>query len=687
MVLNSKLHHIPAALALILSVCATAVSCEKEKEEPKEEPKVQLQTPSPSLSEVSSSWAELKWQDIPGALYYSIYLGEDEHPVMSIEPGVTLRGLSPLTDYNVTVTADPASRSKYLKSEKSTVVSFTTTGRPCTAEPEITVSDLTTTSFMLSWNEVEKSSGFIYTFGLKGESVEETATTETEMSFSGLTPGATYVFRLRSVPSEEYEAEYDPSSWAEENITLPLPQPLAAPTVKVERASSIHTEISWQAVPDAAQYEYMLDPKTPVGEGWEPAEDEKTSLTTDLKAVFEGLEKESVHTFIVRACSDDLLVRLNSPWTSVDFTAAYDFVPTLRIDSATPAATKISLKASVDQVETYLAGILPKAAYLTEEGEIDVEALTGKIMEGFSADNLRRESISEDFDACYGTTYICYVYGVGIDGIATSGLKYVEAKTADFASAIPEGPNFALSLSDGSWTDISASSPIDFNSYWTYSTSATGSVTYRVQRTDESKTFTKIKYSLLKYDAFVSNYGTSADAAAAKLNTYFETSGTTMSDSNKTKVNSGTAASGSYTPTDGARYVMAMRAEDADGGVYLYAVSVQAHLSTAEWIHASGISESAKAGKFTVTSDLPVTEGKASAYTLSTSNYRPELLPAYMESRGTALTAARITSLNAGSSYSASYNTLTSGSTYIYILRIVNAAGDVAFGCGVAKIQ
>lgn len=681
--ISSQTHlRIPAALLVLIAFCTAPLSCAKEEEKPEEEKKTQLPPPSPVLSEVSSSWAELEWQEIEGALFYSVYFDDDPHPVLAIDSRVTLKGLSPLTSYTVTVTADPASRSAYLKSAPSEALSFTTGARPCVDEPVITVSDITTTGFRLSWNEVGKSDGFIYTFGIKGESAEETSITETEMTFTGLTPGATYVFRLRSIPSEEFSAEYDPSSWATEEITLPLPQPLGTPEIKVERASSIHTEISWNAVTDAVQYEYLLDPKTPVGEGWEPAEDEKTTVTTELKAVFEGLERESSHIFIVRACSDDQLVRLNSPWAAVEFVATYDFVPTLRIESVTTGATKITLKAAVDQVETYLAGILPKAAYLDADGGIDEEAVISAITAGFSTDKLQSESVSADFDACYGTSYICYVYGIDTDGTVTGGLKYVEAKTADFASAIPEGPNFALSLSDGSWTDISAGSPVDFNSYWAYSTSANGSVTYRIQRNDGGKNFTRIKYSLLKYDSFVSSYGTSADAAAAKLNAYFENSGSVMTDTNLGKVNSGTAVSGSYSSTGGARYVMAMRAESEDGGTYLYAISVQARDSSAEWLHVSGTSD----GKFTVTSDLPVTEGKASAYTLSTSNNRPELLPAYMESRGTALTAARISAINEGSGYTASF-TLTSGSTYNYIVRMVNAAGDVAYGCGVVKIN
>lgn len=668
--------------ALIISICAFSVSCQKEKDGPAEEPQVQLATPEPSVTAVSSSWAEISWKAVEGAMYYSVYFENDGHPVMAIEPTVTLKGLESLTTYKVTVTADPASRSRYTKSKHSDAVSFTTSATPCVNEPVLTLSDITTTSFNVSWDPVDKAGSYVYMFALKGENAEEVTTTETALSFIDLTPGATYTLKVRSIPAEELEGSYDPSSWAGEDITLPLPQPLDAPVVTVDRASSIHTEISWKAVPGAAQYEYLLDPKNLDGNNWEPGEDEKTTLTTDLKAVFEGLEKESGHTFVVRACTDKPLVRANSPWASVSFTAAYDFVPSLEFVSATAACTKVTLTTSADSGETYMAGILPKASCLTGEGEVDSEAVLAKITEGFSADKLIRQAGSMDFDACYGTSYICYVYGVGVDGVATSGLKLKEVKAKDFESAIPEGPNFAVRLTDGAWTDISSSSPIEFGAYWTYSTSATGSITYRVLRKDDTRTFTQVKYSLMKYDTFVTNYGTAADAVAPKLQTYFESSGSVMSDANLTKVNSGTAASGSYTATDGARYVMVMRAQTGDGETYLYAMSAQARVSTAEWIHISA----AATGKFTVTSDLPVTEGKAAAYTLSTSNNRPELLPAYMETRGAALTDARITALNEGTGYTASYS-LTSGSTYNYILRIVNAAGDVAIGCGVAKIN
>ena len=75
--------------------------------------------------------------------------------------------------------------------------------------PELVVSDVTDSSFKVSWKAIEGAEAYQYEFDGKTDVV-----TETELAFSGLEAGATYTLKVKAVSSATE------SEWAESTVTL-----------------------------------------------------------------------------------------------------------------------------------------------------------------------------------------------------------------------------------------------------------------------------------------------------------------------------------------------------------------------------------------------------------------------------------------------------------------------------------
>lgn len=679
------------------------VSCQEPVETARqEEARITLSSPSPTLVEAGSTWAELRWARVEGAFAYSIYFEGDEYPVMAIDTFAILSGLEPDTQYSISMTADPSSRSRYDKSPRSGSLSFSTTSKPSVDTARIYVSEVTTTSIALSWEIVEMAGSYEYSFAAKDSTaqVQELDPTATGLYFEGLVPGVTYRLMFRTIPSEEYSEGYVASRWTVLDIATAVPSRLAPPEVSVARASSIHTEISWKAVEDAQQYEYILDPAGPFDEDWEPSDGEKTTATDELRAIFEGLAKNSEHDFLIRACTADTLNHLDSRWTHISFTAVNDFVPTLRLGEPIRQHGKLSIGISAMAGEYYAAGIVPKAAFM-DGAATDTTALILKVTRetGAAVDSLIAQgktaaqaystvlfSSNSTIEAqvTYGTTYLCYAYGIDLEGDPTGGLKLQEARTDDYSSRITGAPDYVVvKMPDGSYSPENV--PVTADAYWTlHGDYDTGVNYFKVSRPDASKTVTEVKYANLYFnDAFLSKYGRTAQEGAAKINDYFDGAGSLFSASGVSGINNGSTMASSSKGADGTAYVRAIRAVTAQGDTVIAAIGVQDPTATADWIHITGTSS----GSFTVKCDLPVTEGRTYCAQLSSSNNRPELLPSYLQSVSpTAISAQRITALNEGTGYTAKY-TLTSGKTYTYIIQLTNAAGDTVCRSVAVKIQ
>ena len=639
-----------AAPAVLCAAALVAFSCESSQ--PEEQPQdVTLATPAPEIVSVGATDAVLSWPKVAGAISYSVWFQDDENPDMAIDTCIVLRKLEPETSYSVCVTAEPASRSGYSSSAKSNPLQFTTEAKPVIDSPEAVVSELTTTSFTLSWSPVEKAGSYVYVFN----SDPEVSITDTLVNFTSLTPGETVKINLRAVPDEDNEEVWAPSRWKEISVDVPSPVVLAVPVLTVERASSIHTVISWEEVEGADGYEYSLDGEDAVS-------------TVNLSVSFDGLERDSDHVFKVRACSDDEQVAVSSEWAEVSFKAVYDFVRTLAISNAEATDRKVSFEVTASESESHYRGVLPKALYMTEDGQIDTLA----VMSEGEQTTLRSTGgkVTATSGICYATTYLCYCFDVDEDG---SSLKEtftaVEVKTKDYDYAPEDGAYW----STGTFLTLEA--------YPGYAYSSTSGILdplsyvgFAVSRQDESVTLSEVKYYIFTLSTFKSKFGGTGVDVADTVKEYFQSGGSAVSSANLQKINSGSVYSIGYSGREeDSSYVIAIMATTSDGQTLVSAQTVRTALSDMDWVHISGSSD----GSFTVTSDLPVVSGaKAVRVNLTTSTNRYTLLDSYVKSKGSALSDARIQALNDGTGYTASYSSTSSATTYIYILNITNKAGD-----------
>lgn len=111
--------------------------------------------------------------------------------------------------------------------------------------PELVVSDVTDTSFKVSWKAVEGAEEYKYEFDGKTDAV-----TETELTFSGLEAGATYTLKVKAVSAA---AE---SEWAESSVTL-LPKEEVAFNLEV-RAEGFDLYV--QTTPSDKDFTYYMEP-------------------------------------------------------------------------------------------------------------------------------------------------------------------------------------------------------------------------------------------------------------------------------------------------------------------------------------------------------------------------------------------------------------------------------------------
>lgn len=111
--------------------------------------------------------------------------------------------------------------------------------------PELVVSDVTDTSFKVSWKAVEGAEEYKYEFDGKTDAV-----TETELTFSGLEAGATYTLKVKAVSAA---AE---SEWAESSVTL-LPKEEVAFNLEV-RAEGFDLYV--KTTPSDKDFTYYMEP-------------------------------------------------------------------------------------------------------------------------------------------------------------------------------------------------------------------------------------------------------------------------------------------------------------------------------------------------------------------------------------------------------------------------------------------
>ena len=280
------------ALAALLAV----TGCEKKPDPQK------LPAPNPVVAATGINDATIMWEKVKNAESYQLVLN-DGAPQSTAGTSITLQGLTISTTYTLKMKAiAPEGSAEWLDSDFSDPVSFTTAGKKKLATPVLSVSDVVSGGFTVSWKAVKNAGSYIYKVG----DAAEKQITETSFTADGLTHSTQYVVKVKAVPSEATADVATDSDWAEASATTAAASTLATPVLS---SGAVHTNgftVSWPAVANAGKYNYKLD-----------GGEEKT--TTELSVAFTSLAALSTHTVEVRAAASDANANnyISSAWASI----------------------------------------------------------------------------------------------------------------------------------------------------------------------------------------------------------------------------------------------------------------------------------------------------------------------------------------------------------------------------------
>ena len=121
------------------------------------------------------------------------------------------------------------------------------------AQPQIIVSDLTTTGFTLRWEAVDDAGSYVYTF----DGGSETSTTGCRLEFNSLERQKEYVVAVKACPRDP--AEYTESPFTYIHVLTDDLEQLPQPKITLGSAYASKTVISWTEVPEAELYEFSVD--------------------------------------------------------------------------------------------------------------------------------------------------------------------------------------------------------------------------------------------------------------------------------------------------------------------------------------------------------------------------------------------------------------------------------------------
>ena len=296
------------------------------------------------------------------------------------------------------------------------------------AQPQIIVSDLTTTGFTLRWEAVDDAGSYVYTF----DGGSETSTTGCRLEFNSLERQKEYVVAVKACPRDP--AEYTESPFTYIHVLTDdleqLPQP------KIAYASK--TVISWTEVPEAELYEFSVDG----GEG---------STTRNRTVILSKLDKGRTYSFSVRAMTSDATRFTNSEAAQLSFVTSDADVPPLVIAPTTIISDAVAFDIYASSDETYYYEILPATTFAKYSPEELMTAFQTYIVEyakkqGISLQRAMASMLKSGTQSLQMTgltpelSYVIFAFGMDLRGNITSNLSSTQFKTT--ADGYSAGPNY-----------------------------------------------------------------------------------------------------------------------------------------------------------------------------------------------------------------------------------------------------
>ena len=299
------------------------------------------------------------------------------------------------------------------------------------AAPKVTVTEIGRTAFTVSWDAVTDAGGYAYSFNAG----EEQTTRNTSMTFSGLEPSVTYVFKVKTVPGNN--GAHSESELVTVSVTTDETGTLDAPDPEIVAAYRSKTIIKWKSVYGADSYAYSVG--------------DFSGETSNTTVEINGLEASASYTFRIKATSDDRNLN-DSAEAALTFTTrpADEDIPQIIMAHVETGAdySKYNIYAVADfhylhfavpttyfsamsdnEIRDYYLSALIKSI---EEAGMDVSTYVSQYAGCGTSSYTETPLYSE-------MSYSIVAFGVNTDGQATTPLYRFETKTlADDTAPFPD---------------------------------------------------------------------------------------------------------------------------------------------------------------------------------------------------------------------------------------------------------
>lgn len=298
-------------------------------------------------------------------------------------------------------------------------------------QPLVTVRDISTTGFTLRWEAVENAGSYVYTFN----GGEATSTADREITFRDLERRQEYVVAVKASPADPQR--FAESAWTYVHVVTDDLEQLPRPEITLGCAYSSKTVISWSEVPGAERYEFTIAGQS--------------RITSERKASFSSLGRQTDYTFTVRALTSDATRYTNSEASELNFTTSDDDVPALLIAPVEVISDAVSFDVYATADQTYFYDVVPAATFVKFTPE-QILATYRQTLLDYAADQgisvqLAMASLLKAGTQTLSTTglvpelsYVIFAFGINLRGEITSDLSHVTVKTT--ADGYSDGPNF-----------------------------------------------------------------------------------------------------------------------------------------------------------------------------------------------------------------------------------------------------
>ena len=237
---------------------------------------------------------KIKWDPVPNATGYDIYIYKSKKKKFVKLKSVTknsyeLKDRNPGKEYTIRVKAKIRTTFGTFKSESAELKFRTKPGKVT----DVKVSSVKTTSFTLKWEETAATNCYyVYQYSTKKKKYVKIAeVTGTSYKATGLTPGTTYKYKIKSVKLEKGKSVCTNTSFVYSFTT----RPEKVTVLKTAKRKKTYLTLSWNEVVGAEKYQVFMYNK----------EKKKyvriTTVTDKTKYKVKNLKAGTTYKFKIRA--------------------------------------------------------------------------------------------------------------------------------------------------------------------------------------------------------------------------------------------------------------------------------------------------------------------------------------------------------------------------------------------------